>query len=427
MVTIRRRDFLGGIVGAAGSVAFGRWAAAVPDDRIVLGVPVTHSDWMLKPGIEWGPAGVRHMLDACKASGWSKVYWRALDGGRSSYPSAVVRPAWKWDEDSFWSPQNDGDRKLHEKYTAGWTPEKKKELLAKFERMNYGEFDSMGEAVRYGHQIGLKVHAWVTVNEDDHGWGLSSDFAKAHPEFRWVRRDGRPYRSQMSFAFPEVRQYKIAILKELLEKYEIDGVFLDWIRTGDVRDNPQTDANGVADSGYETPNVDALKKRYGVEPKDVANGDERWVRTRAEPQTVFMRDVRKLVGGRVPVSVLVGHPWHYRGHMDKIDGSLRGLLLDVQTWAREGLMDAAVAAGYYRPGGSLEAAFDALKAETDGKVATWAFGWVPTTVAQFETDCAAAKKVGAAELLLWEGDYIDDRPNRDELQRAMRARAAGAP
>jgi len=28
--------------------------------------------------------------------------------------------------------------------------------------------------------------------------------------------------------------------------------------------------------------------------------------------------------------------------MDKIDGNLRGLLLDVNAWAREGLMDSAV-------------------------------------------------------------------------------------
>ena len=41
---------------------------------------------------------------------------------------------------------------------------------------------------------------------------------------------------------------------------------------------------------------------------------------------------------------MVANPWQYRGNMDKIDGNLHGLLLDVNTWAREGLMDSAVAA-----------------------------------------------------------------------------------
>ena len=54
---------------------------------------------------------------------------------------------------------------------------------------------------------------------------------------------------------------------------------------------------------------------------------------------------------------MVGHPYHYRGHIDRIDGNLRGLLLDVKTWADEGLMDAALAAGYYRDGGTPELAY----------------------------------------------------------------------
>ena len=41
-----------------------------------------------------------------------------------------------------------------------------------------------------------------------------------------------------------------------------------------------------------------------------------------------------------------------------------GMLLDDETWAREGLMDEAVAAGYYMPGGTPELAYDALKKET---------------------------------------------------------------
>src|SRR4051812_40406988 len=65
----------------------------VADEKLFLSAPLTHSDWMLKPGIEWGEAGVRHMLDACKAAGWSRVYWRACDAGRATYKSKLMRPA----------------------------------------------------------------------------------------------------------------------------------------------------------------------------------------------------------------------------------------------------------------------------------------------------------------------------------------------
>lgn len=120
---------------------------------------------------------------------------------------------------------------------------------------------------------------------------------------------------------------------------------------------------------------------------------------------------------------MVGHPWHYRGELNKIDGNLRGLLLDVNAWAKEGLIDSVVGAGYYRDGENAEMACRALQKETENKVDVWTFAWVPQTVAEFDRDFSLAKKVGAQEILFWEADYIDDRPNKTELQAAMSKRA----
>jgi len=274
------------------------------------------------------------------------------------------------------------------------------------------------------------MHAWLSLNEDDHGWGLRSRFSRAHPEARWRKRDGTFYRSQLSFAYPAVMDYKLAVVDEIISKYDVDGVFLDWIRTGDVRDNPQNDADGVADRGYEEPLVEGFIAEYGVDPRELPNGDDRWVRFRAQPHTDFMRRVRKLVDVKrpdIPISVMVMHPWGYRGFHDKIDGNLRGMLLDVTTWAREGLMDAAVAAGYYVDGGDAEKAWNELHAETEGKVDVWLYTWVPSSVEGFQIDFDLALKVGAKQILFWEADYIDGRDNKEELQRAMRARAADIP
>jgi len=431
MADISRRQLLAGSIGlAATSMLAHQPARALPatgpaqssDDKLILGVPLTHSDWMLKPNVQWGPAGVRHMLDACKACGWYNVYWRALDGGRALYHSKLLRPGGRWDADSFWDPQSDADRATFAKFTGNMSEEKRRALLAKFDSLDYAHFDPMAEAVRYGHEIGLHIHAWVTINEDDHGWGLVSEFARSHPEFRWRRRNGTAYRSQLSFAFEEVQKYKLAILEEILCGYEVDGLFLDWIRTGDVRDNPQTDAAGVADSGYEAPLIDAFRSRFGASPHELPNGDDRWVRIRAEPQTRFMRAVRQLASRQrraLPVAVLVAHPWHYRGMQDPIDGNLRGLLLDVAAWSREHLMDSAVAAGYYRAGGSAETAYRALQKEAAGFVDVWTYAWVPNTVPEFQGDVELARKLRARQMLLWEADYIDDRTNADELKAAM--------
>ncbi len=402
-------------------------AVAVPvsaaDDKLILSAPVTHSDWMLHPGAAWGPAGVHTMLDTCKAAGLTRVYWRAFDGGRSLYASKLLDPQGKWEDDNFWNPASPADRKLVERY--GIPPEaERKKVRDKLEALDYAHFDTLAEAVRYGHAIGLEVHAWVTVNEDDHGWGIRSRFAQAHPECRWRKRDGTAYHSQLSFAYPEVMAYKLAVVEEIVTNYAVDGIFLDWLRTGDVRDNPQTDRDGVADHGYEPPLISAFAKEYDTDPRRLPNGDDRWVRFRARPQTEFMRAARRIVRGKRPaaeVSVLVAHPWCYRGLNDRIDGNLRGLLLDVAAWAKEGLIDAAVAGGYYLPGGSPEAAYRALENEVGGRAKVWLYAWVPRTVADVDREAALARKLGAGQILFWEADYLDDGRPKAEISKALRA------
>jgi hypothetical protein len=158
----------------------------------------------------------------------------------------------------------------------------------------------------------------------------------------------------------------------------------------------------------------------------VAVDDERWARVRAEPQTRFMRAARELLKARrpgLPLAVMVGHPWHYRGAIDRIAGNLRGLLLDVGAWAGEGLIDAAVAAGYYRDGGTPQLAYNALKKESENRIPIWLYAWVPQNPAEFNSDITTAESVGANHILFWEADYLDDRANRDDLLRAMRSRA----
>jgi len=371
-----------------------------------VGSPITHSDWMLRdPAPQWGPEGVRQVLDRCKACGWDRVYWRCFDGGRALYHSRLMDPLHNFD----------ADENYHKDHGSEW-------VLEKLSRFDWSESDAFAEAVRYGHEIGLEVHAWLSINEDDHGYGLTSRFTREHPDTRWVRRDGTVYRSQQSFAFGEVRAYKLALVREILS-YDPDGIFFDWIRTGDVRDNPQTDADGVATYGYEEPNVRKFTARYGMSPQEVPNGDPRWVAVRAEPQTVFMREASRLIRRRCPkavISVMVHGPYGYRGRPTDTpyDGSLRGLLVDVATWAREGLVNEVVAAGYYRPGGDAEQTYRWLARETDGRCALWLFGWIGSPE-QFRADIDLAQRLGAAELLLWESDYIGLPPANEGTVRAM--------
>ena len=182
--------------------------------KVRLSSPVTHSDWVLanNPPPAWGEAGVRQILDRAKECGWTRVYWRCFDSGKSMYASRLLEPFDQGEPVNYWVDHG---------YTA---------IIERMKGIDYGSFDTLRAAVDYGHSIGLEVHAWLSINEDDHGYGWPSRFTREHPECRWVRREGTAYRSQLSFAFPAVREYKLALLKEILA-YEPDGIFFDWIRT----------------------------------------------------------------------------------------------------------------------------------------------------------------------------------------------------
>src|SRR5262245_43394444 len=124
-----RRAFIqSAVVAGLGLGARGWSRATEKEKRLILSAPLTHSDWMLKPGIAWGTEGVRHMLDACKACGWSRVYWRALDGGRALYKSKLLRAQGKWDEDNFWNPKTDADKALTRQFTSNKSAEERAAL-----------------------------------------------------------------------------------------------------------------------------------------------------------------------------------------------------------------------------------------------------------------------------------------------------------
>ena len=404
-----------------------------PGQRLIFGTPLTHCDWMLKdnrPEVVWGIEGVRHMLAVCKAAGMAQVYWRVLDAGRAMYKSRLVLPAENYEFNQFYNPTTAEEKALLDSFHMDYQRRGRsnRTISETLSAMDYTNFDSFAAAVQVGHELGLEIHAWVTINEDDHGWGAQSAFSRLWPEYRWVRRDGRPYRSQLSFAFPKVMEYKLGIIKEVLA-YDLDGLFIDWLRTGDVRDNPQTDEQGVADYGYEGPTVEGFRRKHGVDPHSVPNDDPRWVQFRAESRTEFMRRVRKLARAHkksLPISVLVANPWGYRGLGDKIAGNLKGLLLDVPAWAREGLIDAASPAGYFKGGGSTEEACRALEKETSGRIEIWPYEWVPKTPEEFATQAARARSLGGKHILFWEADYFDDPepPARQGLATAMSAQAA---
>src|SRR5262245_60020110 len=89
----------------------GEKGSGLKEEKRILSAPLTHSDWVLQEGVAWGDAGVRHMLEACKACGWSRMYWRALDSGRALYRSRLRDSMGAPEPDNFFQPVRPEDAK----------------------------------------------------------------------------------------------------------------------------------------------------------------------------------------------------------------------------------------------------------------------------------------------------------------------------
>lgn len=182
-------------------------------------------------------------------------------------------------------------------------------------------------AVRAAHSmdkkimIGFRAQAWQTPPAfEDY---FSSDFYRAHPEWRTVDRDGTPV-MRMSYAVPEVRQHILGILREVLA-YQPDGIEIIYFR-------------GLPLMLWEDAFSDLFEKKYGIDARKVPENDPRLYELRGEIMTGFMRDVRELLDdvqkqqgrkSRYELSASVVHT--------KTDNTKFGL--DVERWVKEELVD----------------------------------------------------------------------------------------
>lgn len=154
-------------------------------------------------------------------------------------------------------------------------------------------------------------------------WRGVKKFAHCRPDLRMVDKDGTPI-EKLSYAFGEVQDFMLGLIREVAEGYDIDGVNLCFIR-------------GPQFVGYESIVIEDFKKKYGLDPRTLDENDLRVQRHRAGYLNDFVRAARKLVdevgaskGKKMELSAIAQtgqEAWNlFYG-------------LDVLTWLKEKLLD----------------------------------------------------------------------------------------
>lgn len=153
-----------------------------------------------------------------------------------------------------------------------------------------------------------KISPWLSMrmndvhNVDDVDSYIHSSFWRKHPDYWRVPGGGGWTDRALDYGLPEVREHAMAYVRELLERYDPDGLELDWMRFG-----------------------------YHFRPGKEAEG--------AVLLTQFMRDVRTLTR---EWSKKRGHPIKLGARVPTLPDAAKGLGMDGVTWVREGLVDMLV-------------------------------------------------------------------------------------
>jgi hypothetical protein len=186
--------------------------------------------------------------------------------------------------------------------------------------------DPLAVATAYAHRHGVKLLPWLRITNDSRSsYSKRTAYWDRFGQFQLTGADGQRG-SFPSLGYKPVRDYKLSLLRELLENYDIDGLFIDF-----QRDLPVI--------GIDPPVADEYVRRYGADPRVDARerANLRWRRFRAQVITDFMRDIRRLADAKARQ---VGRPIQVGARVSSRDNLWKGL--DVETWIREGILDIVV-------------------------------------------------------------------------------------
>ena len=182
------------------------------------------------------------------------------------------------------------------------------------------------------HDMGMKFDAMFRLailgELPPFSWMSGGDgFVEKHPEFRQVLADGTPVQ-KASYAFPEVRDLMLSIIRESAEKFDMDGAVLAFNR-------------GPRFTMYEQPVLDDFRKEFDDDARGVEFDDPRMQQVNVRYLNQFVRDARRVldeVGEAKGKRIELG-AWVY-----STIASNRLCGFDVETWMREGLLDSLIAA-----------------------------------------------------------------------------------
>ena len=177
-------------------------------------------------------------------------------------------------------------------------------------------------------------------------WGTTPPVAQdhvyhTHPEWHWYDQRGQRQAFSKDFyvslnpCLPEVRDHVVAVCEELVTRYELDGLHLDYIRF--PQEPPATPVGSGSDWPRDARTLELYRAATGLAPDDDARAWDGW---RTAQVTALVRAIRAMVDERAPrtaLSAAVG---------SELSHAVEAYHQDAGAWIDEGLIDLVMPMNY---------------------------------------------------------------------------------
>ena len=206
--------------------------------------------------------------------------------------------------------------------------------------------DPLAVAIGAAHDAGIACNVWITPFDDMGGKPPSPDgpalhqsvFSFEHPEYQLCSRDGTDrIWGVYCFGYPEVREYWLAHIEELLE-YGPDGIFIS------NRTHSNMDVR-CREYGFNQPVIERYRELYDGDPREDSVYDlARFSGVLGDFYTQFLSEAAALIHG-AGKRVMAGVSWQRSGRIADRLGALDKCFFQWERWLADRLVDDLVIGG----------------------------------------------------------------------------------
>ncbi|MGD1854511.1 MAG: glycoside hydrolase family 10 protein [Leptolyngbyaceae cyanobacterium] len=236
---------------------------------------------------------------------FNTVYPTVWNWGYTLYPSAVAQRTLGYKQGLYPDLDNTGERN---------------ETLEAAQ----GDRDMLQELIDMAHPLGLRVIPWF-----EFGFMAPADsaLARRHPEWLTQKADGSTVKAEgthdrvwLNPFHPEVQQFMLEMVSELVANYAIDGIQVD-------------DHFGLpAAYGYDPYTVSLYRQEHGGQAPPADHFDPEWTRWRADKITDVMGRTFAVIKARQPTAIVSVSP-------NPHEFAYKYFLQDWDTWVNRGYVE----------------------------------------------------------------------------------------